>query len=138
MTGVMERAFDPAYGEAWSAPQLAAAFAHGATFGQVALAGDTPKGFALARLIVDEAELLLVAVDPAARRLGIGRELVEAVATQARDCGGVTLFLEVREGNLPAVQLYKSTGFTVAGRRPSYYGGRNQERFDGLTMRRSL
>jgi ribosomal protein S18 acetylase RimI-like enzyme len=78
-------------------------------------------GYALFRRVLDEAELLRVAVAPAARRHGIahllvGRGLRELAADGVRVC-----FLEVRAGNAAAIALYEALGFALAGRRPGYY-----------------
>lgn len=64
-----------------------------------------------------EREILNVAVDPAKRRRGIGKMLVEAELARSQ---GVW-FLEVRESNAAAIALYRSMGFEPAGRRPGYY-----------------
>lgn len=66
-----------------------------------------------------EREILSLVVDPAKRRQGIGRALVDAeLASSSR---GTTWFLEVRESNIAAISLYTSVGFTTSGRRPDYY-----------------
>lgn len=63
-----------------------------------------------------EAEILNLAVHPTYRRRGIARALLYDVLANPGDW-----FLEVRESNLPAVELYRSLGFQVVGVRPSYY-----------------
>jgi [ribosomal protein S18]-alanine N-acetyltransferase len=75
-------------------------------------------GFLVARVTAaDEREILNVAVEPSFRRTGIGRILMETVLAEAR----VTWFLEVRESNAAAINLYKTLGFVVSGRRADYY-----------------
>jgi len=138
MVEVMERAFEPTFGEAWNAAQLVSALSQPESFGELAIAQSSAIAFTLARLISTEAELLLVAVSPECHRQGVARRLLENVASAARTQGGRAIFLEVRAGNEPAVQLYKSAGFNEVGRRPAYYIGANQSRYDALTMRRSL
>jgi [ribosomal protein S18]-alanine N-acetyltransferase len=98
---------------------------------------DGPKGFILCRAIGGEAEILTLAVDPAVRRRGTGRALVEAAAGLAIEQGADAFFLEVAEDNLPAIDLYQSTQFVRAGRRPGYYQ-RADETTDALVMRRPL
>jgi len=78
-------------------------------------------GWSCFLLVVDEAELLKIAVVPAWRRQGIGRALLQDVFTSAARAGARRLFLEVRQRNLAARELYRKMGFTEIGRRPGYY-----------------
>jgi ribosomal-protein-alanine N-acetyltransferase len=94
-------------------------------------------GFSLQRTISDEAELLLLAVSPEFRRRGIGRMLLDHFMDNAQKLGASRVHLEVREGN-PAVIMYRSAGFSVAGRRRKYYRGRFGGEFDALTLSREL
>ncbi|MDT7934884.1 MAG: ribosomal protein S18-alanine N-acetyltransferase [Sphingomonadaceae bacterium] len=135
---VMDRAFEPQFGEAWNGAQLVAALDAANSFAALADDGGDPLGFALARVVADEAELLLMAVDPVARRRGIATALLDDLAHRARARGGRVLFLEVRDGNAAAHALYRSLGFREIGRRPAYYAGGNQTRYDAITMQRSL
>jgi ribosomal-protein-alanine acetyltransferase len=85
---------------------------------EVAVLNGTLAGFAVSRRIDDkERELLNVAVDPQLRRSGIASELIRSAM---RRWPG-TLFLEVRESNRPARQLYRKLGFQEVGTRPGYY-----------------
>jgi len=75
-------------------------------------------GFLASRQVAPgEREILNVAVDPAERRRGIGKRLVEREL--ARSPGA--WFLEVRESNAAAIALYRSMGFEPSGLRPGYY-----------------
>jgi [ribosomal protein S18]-alanine N-acetyltransferase len=78
-------------------------------------------GFASYRVIVQETELLNLAVLPAFRRRGIGARLLQEVIRSARECGVSDLFLEVREGNRGALRLYEHFGFQITSRRSDYY-----------------
>ena len=78
-------------------------------------------GWSCFLLVVDEAELLKIAVVPAWRHHGFGRALVRDVVAGAARLGARRLFLEVRAGNLAARALYRKTGFTEIGRRKGYY-----------------
>jgi len=95
-------------------------------------------GFILCRIVVDEAEVLTLAVRPAARRGGQGRRLTETAAGLAAQGGAETLFLEVAEDNPAAIALYLSAGFTATGRRRGYYarpdGGRSDARLFSLKL----
>lgn len=95
-------------------------------------------GFILVRAIAGEAEILTLAVAPAARRQGIARALVEAAASASAGAGADVLWLEVDVGNATAVRLYEQTGFEVAGRRPGYYSRGQGPASDALVMRRPL
>lgn len=105
---------------AFERPWDAAAFA--SLLGQVGVVtlGDA-DGFILIRTVLDEAEILTLAVRPEARRRGQGRVLVQAAARTARAMGAQRLHLEVAEDNAAAVALYAAAGFEPSGRRPGYY-----------------
>lgn len=83
--------------------------------------------FAISQVILDEATLFNIAVDPAFQRQGYGKRLLSALIAQLREKGVLTLWLEVRESN-PARQLYDSLGFNEVDIRKNYYptldGGR--------------
>ena len=78
-------------------------------------------GFVLARVAADEAEILTLAVAPAARRQGHGGALLAGAMAAAVARGAATMFLEVAEHNAAARGLYAAAGFTEAGRRRRYY-----------------
>lgn len=78
-------------------------------------------GFIILRRAADEAELLQIAVDKAARRRGIASMLMNAALDRARDAGVCAVYLEVRKSNSAAIGLYKKYGFTSAGTRKDYY-----------------
>jgi ribosomal-protein-alanine N-acetyltransferase len=68
-----------------------------------------------------EAELLRIAVAPEARRLGLGRRLLEASETFLLDQGITALYLEVRCSNQAARHLYESSGWALQRTRKAYY-----------------
>lgn len=116
-------------GDAWAEESFARLLSMPGAF---ALAG--PRGFVLARQAVDQAEILMLAVLPEARRLGLGRALLDAAVQHAAARGASALFLEVACGNAAARALYAGAGFAEVGRRRAYYpdGG------DALVLRRGL
>jgi ribosomal-protein-alanine N-acetyltransferase len=79
------------------------------------------QGFLIALSAGDEAELLTLAVDPAFRRHGLARALLNAATATLRACGAKQLFLEVDQNNAAARGLYQSLGAVVVGRRKRYY-----------------
>ncbi len=133
---VMSVAFDPQFGEAWSASQLAGTLLLDGSFARQAT--DTEGaiiGFTLSRAASVEVELLLIAVAPQQRCGGIGRLLVQTVITDAMHRGASEVFLEVRENNVAARRLYHAAGFVDVGARPNYYTGTAGARFSAMTMR---
>ena len=88
------------------------------------------------RLGPSEAELLTLAVAPSARRRGRARAMLAAFEAAAAEMAEAA-FLEVAEDNAPATALYRSAGWTVAGRRTAYYRRANG-RIDALVLRKAL
>lgn len=84
-------------------------------------------GFAISQIILDEATLFNVAVDPKYQGKGYGKRLLSELILQLKTKGVATLWLEVRESN-PARKLYDSLGFNEVDIRKNYYptpdGGR--------------
>ncbi len=134
---VMNDSFDARFGEAWTLAQCAGLLPLPGVWLTLARKDDEVLGFALARLVADEAELLLLAVKTGAQRLGTGRILLEHFEDEAVMRGAIRLHLEVREGN-HAFSLYEQTGFTLAGRRRDYYCGDRGDRYDALTLAKSV
>lgn len=132
---VMENSFDPAYGEAWTAPQCAGLMPMPGVWLSLARRGGEVVGFSLARVVVNEAELLLLAVRRDVQQQGVGQSLLRRFISIAATRGAERLHLEVREGN-HAVKLYSQAGFTEVGRRKSYYSGRDGQVYDALTLAR--
>lgn len=97
-----------------------------------------PKGFVLGRVIADEAELLTLAVDPAARRAGLGTALVKDFVATARAHGATRAFLEVAATNQAARALYQAQGFAQAGLRRGYYRNADGSATDALILDRTL
>ena len=87
------------------------------------VAGDGKRivGFAVAAVVADQAELESIAVDPARRRLGVGRALSGAVMLWGRGAGAREMLLEVRSANAEARALYDRLGFRETGLRRGYY-----------------
>lgn len=133
---VMDAAFDPAYGEAWSTAQLLTLFALPSARVAIAWDGERACGFSAARMAGPESELLLLAVDPAYRGRGIGRRLMTDWQAWAAEQGAEDYFLEMRADN-DAVRLYARAGFSECGRRAAYYRGQDGVMRDAITMRRS-
>jgi ribosomal-protein-alanine N-acetyltransferase len=134
---VMDDSFDPRFGEAWTRAQCAGLLPMPGVWLTLARGSEGVLGFALARFVADEAELLLLAVRAAAQRRGIGRILIDDFEATALTRGAARLHLEVREGN-HAFSLYERAGFGLVGRRRDYYSGQKGDRYDALTLAKGV
>lgn len=132
---VMTAAFDPRHGEAWTASQASGLLALPGVWLTLARLDRNVAGFAMARIAADEAELLLLAVDPEWRRRGIGKSLLTHFEGVATSRGARHFHLEVRAGN-SAIQLYTSAGYEIVGRRRNYYLGAHGSQHDALSLAR--
>jgi ribosomal-protein-alanine N-acetyltransferase len=134
---VMEDSFDDRFGEAWTAAQCAGLLPLPGVWLTLARGPSGVIGFALARGVADEAELLLLAVRRGCQRAGVGKLLLDRFVADARSRGAGRLHLEVREGN-HAVNLYERSGFALVGRRRNYYSGPEGCSYDALTLARIM
>ena len=73
--------------------------------------------------ILDEAHITNIAVKPDEKRKGFGKKLLEFALNDMVENGVSKVTLEVNEHNVPAINLYESFGFKMAGRRKKYYEG---------------
>ena len=87
----------------------------------VALEDGRVLGYVGMMCVLDEGQIINVAVHPDARRRGVGRSLMEAAQTYAKERGIVFLSLEVRESNIAARSLYSSLGWEEQGIRKGFY-----------------
>ena len=144
LMAVMDASFDPHFREAWTRAQVADSLALPTTFMMLMKAdGATPSGaeeaaaFILARRVLDEVELLLIAVRPEHRRSGLATRMLDAFFRRAVEMGATRVFLEVRADN-EARALYRQTGFEQIGQRPRYYCTDDGEHIDAITYGRTL
>lgn len=108
---------------AWTAAQFAEELAHSFAWQLVARLHDSLQfaGYLCWRTVVDEAEIVKLAVVPVLRRQGIGQLLLSAALRRMADQGAATCFLEVRASNIAAIRLYQKNGFVPNGLRKKYY-----------------
>jgi [ribosomal protein S18]-alanine N-acetyltransferase len=116
--GLLARLHAACFEDAWDETTLAELLAMPGAFALICEAGE---GFALARAVAGEAEILSLGVAPTKRRRGLAQRLVSATAAEARRRGAGKLFLEVASDNFPALALYRQAGFVGVGRREGYY-----------------
>ena len=120
-----QRAFAP-HARGWTAAEITALAAECDLY-------LSEQGFLIMRTVLDEAEVLTIAVDPSDQGQGVGRALL-AHGLEAHQ--NKTVFLEVAADNKAALTLYSSCGFEEVGRRKGYYRRSDERDVDGLTMRR--
>ena len=78
-------------------------------------------GFAVASVVMPQAELETIAVTGGGQRRGVARRLFAALAGELGAAGVKDVLLEVRASNAPALGFYRGVGFQESGRRPRYY-----------------
>lgn len=104
----------------WTLRNFSDAHASGNTLTVLTVDGVT-SGIAAVMHVLDESELLEIAVQPTMQGRGYGKALLAQAIALARRNGAVRMFLEVRESNARARKMYTSFGFEETGRRKNYY-----------------
>ncbi len=92
------------------------------------------NSFIVWRRIADESEIISIGVAPTARRTGTASALMQIMEQDVKQCGVKTIFLEVDDQNIPAIELYKKCGFINAGTRPHYY----ENGHDAIIMKKEI
>ena len=130
---IMSDAFDPRFGEAWTAAQCLSTLVLPDCQLLLAKDGDVVCGFAITRWVFDHEELLMIGVARKYQCQQIGQNLLNEVMNRGRIAGREKLFLEVRDGN-PASFFYLKAGFVPIGRRKNYYKSTEGISPDAITM----
>ncbi|QXT40502.1 ribosomal protein S18-alanine N-acetyltransferase [Gymnodinialimonas ceratoperidinii] len=125
----MARLHGASFTRGWSEDEFADLLARPST-----LATSTATGFAILQVIVPEAEVVTIVVDPARRGQGEGRKLLNEALKAAAGRGVTDVFLEVDETNAAALALYEKNGFTRTGLRPGYYRHADGRHSDAVLM----
>lgn len=123
------------FSDPWSEVSVGGELTNPLSLWLTALVGDTVVGYVGSQTVLDEADVMNVAVDPAYRRQGIGKRLMLELMAALKQAGVRTLALEVRASNEAALTLYRDLGFEQAGRRPGYYV---KPREDALILKKRL
>lgn len=121
------------FSDPWSEKSVASELDNGLSLWLVALEGETVAGYVGSQTVLDETDMMNIAVHPDFRRRGIAQALVESLVKQLRQRGSQCLTLEVRASNSPAIALYEKLGFQKIGRRKNYY---RDPREDALILRK--
>lgn len=122
-----------AYAHPWSHGNFIDTLASGYE-AQLLMGGDTLLGYFVAMKGVDEVHLLNITVAPDYQRQGWARVMLDALAIWAKGQGAAWLWLEVRVGNLRAIEVYESQGFRRVGLRKNYYPAVQGQREDAIVM----
>ncbi len=117
----------------WDERSVASELTNPLSLWLVALEGDTVAGYIGSQTVIDETDMMNVAVHPDYRRQGIAEALVQLLIERLKAIGSLCLTLEVRVSNAPAVALYEKLGFATVGRRKNYYQNPKE---DALIMRK--
>ena len=121
------------FSDPWSEQSVRSELTNPLSLWLTALDGDTVAGYVGSQTVLDEADIMNVAVAPEYRRRGIARQLLDRLQDLLAAQGIRSLTLEVRASNGPAIALYEFLGYVQVGRRPNYYF---KPREDALILRK--
>ena len=121
------------FSDPWSEKSVASELDNKLAFWMVATEGKTVAGYIGSQTVLDETDMMNVAVHPDFRRQGIAEALVNELVENLKKMGSHCLTLEVRASNAPAIALYEKLGFREIGRRKNYY---RNPREDALILRK--
>lgn len=121
------------FSDPWSERSVAAELENPLSLWLVALLGRTVVGYVGSQSVMEQADMMNIAVNPDYRRQGIAESLIERLVAELKDKQVSSLTLEVRASNAPAIALYRKLGFIQVGKRPNYY---RNPREDALILRK--
>ena len=117
------------FGDPWSLRSINSELTNPLSLWLVALENDRVIGYVGSQAVMDEADMMNLAVDEGSRRCGVGEALVKALVDELAATGVTSLSLEVRVSNEGAIRLYEKNGFIQVGRRPNYYRNPREDAF---------
>ena len=117
----------------WSVNAIESELSNPLSLWLVAVEGEQVVGYVGSQSVLEEADMMNLAVDPSFRRAGVARNLVDRLISMLHEKQVSKLTLEVRASNDPAIKLYESMGFVLVGKRPGYYA---KPREDALIYRK--
>ena len=121
------------FSDPWSERSIASELDNKLAFWLVATEGEQVTGYIGSQTVMDETDMMNVAVHPDFRRQGIAEVLVSTLVEKLKEMRSHCLTLEVRASNIPAITLYEKMGFHEIGRRRNYY---RNPREDALILRK--
>jgi len=123
------------YSTPWSPNSFLAMLNFENSVNLVALKGGEVIGYAISGFVMDEADLMNIAVSKRFRRMGIGEKLLDRMIEMLSEKGIKNLFLEVRQSNVAAQNLYIKKGFCPISTRKNYYSNPTE---DAIVMKKEL
>ena len=109
------------FSDPWSEKSVASELENPLSCWLVALDGETVAGYVGSQTVMDETDMMNIAVHPDFRRQGIARALIAELTAKAGENKLAFVTLEVRESNAPAIALYTGAGFAPVGKRKNFY-----------------
>lgn len=119
----------------WSENSIASELGNRLSVWLVALDEDKVVGYVGSQTVIDETDMMNIAVHPDYRNRGVATALIVELTQQLRTRGSKGLMLEVRESNSAAISLYDKHGFLQVGCRRNYY---RNPRENALILRKEL
>ena len=109
------------FSDPWSEKSVASEITNPLSYWLVAVDGERVAGYVGSQTVLDETDMMNIAVHPDYRRQGLAERLVAQLVEALKDKGSRCLTLEVRQSNTPAIGLYEKLGFSQIGLRKNYY-----------------
>ena len=109
------------FSDPWSENSVASELENPLTLWLIAEEDGAVCGYVGSQTVLDETDMMNIAVHPDCRRKGIAAALITELVSRLKARGSRILRLEVRETNFSAIALYEALGFTQLGLRKNYY-----------------
>ena len=109
------------FSDPWSENSVASELDNPLSLWLIAEEEGTVLGYVGSQTVLDETDMMNIAVHPDCRRRGIAAALITELVSCLKEGGSRILRLEVRQSNAPAIALYESLGFLQLGLRKNYY-----------------
>ena len=123
------------FSDPWSENSIASELHNALSLWLVAVDGERVAGYVGSQTVMDESDMMNVAVHPDYRKQGIATALIVGLVEELRNRGSHCLTLEVRASNETAISVYRKLEFQEVGRRKNYY---RNPREDALILRKEL
>lgn len=129
---IHRRAFEPQGDAVWNAAAFRQLIESPGMRAHIFHQSDQPIGFCLYRTVLDEAELVSIAVDPVFQGSGLSHQIMTHMIEALKSQQVQRLFLEVRKDNKAAIKLYEKSGFNIVGERANYYKSKDGKKTDAI------